>query len=58
MQLLCGVQIRICYDDAFRAIDCQQAKQVEDCKGSLISLPAWQKSSPASVADQQLLADQ
>ncbi|DBB05290.1 hypothetical protein WJX82_006426 [Trebouxia sp. C0006] len=45
-------EIRICYDDAFEAIDCQQAKQVEDCRGSIISLPAWQKSSSAPIADQ------
>ena len=39
------MQIRICYDNSFEAIDCQQAKQVEGCRGSLVTLPAWDETS-------------
>lgn len=47
----CALQIRICYNDGFQAIDCQQAKEVEDCRGSMITLPEWQQASESvSVA--------
>ena len=40
-------QVRICYDDNFQAIDCQQAKEVEDCQGDSISLLQWQETATA-----------
>ena len=39
------LQIRICYDDSFRAIDCQQAKEIEGCRGNTITLPAEESGS-------------
>lgn len=40
-------QVRICYDDNFQAIDCQQAKEVEDCQGDSILLLQWQETATA-----------
>ena len=42
------MQVRVCYDDQFAAIDCQQAKQVEDCSGTSLLLPLWNQDAATS----------
>ena len=43
------VQFRFCYDDEFQAMDCQQGKEVEDCRRDQIILPVWQQTSTAAA---------
>ncbi|KAL3147308.1 hypothetical protein ABBQ32_002793 [Trebouxia sp. C0010 RCD-2024] len=42
-------EFRFCYDDEFRAMDCQQGKEVEDCRRDQITLPVWRQTSTAAA---------
>ena len=43
------LQVRICYNDQFQAIDCQQVKEVEACRGDQITLPPSQQPTTATA---------